>query len=179
MFNDYDFVPTQKQVDEVKSYYEKNLAQIKELQMYNDMLVGKYLKIIKGQFTVPFVFDKKFYNDAIKYCNKKDKENKEGKQHFEYIRDILKDYISKDIKIVEMLIRGYEFYGCEIMFTLGDNEYELYIPIVGNLSEHIVRYHDCIDWDVGKFKLLKKTSGCSWSTIWCDYDFEKIRGVIC
>ena len=100
-YSDYDFVPTQKQVDEVKSYYEKNMAQIKELQMYNDMLVEKYLKIIKRQFTVPFVFDKKFYNNSINYFKNKDKE---GKQNFEYLRDTLKDYISKDIKIVDMLI---------------------------------------------------------------------------
>ena len=176
-YNDYDCVPTQKRVDEVKSYYEKNLAQIKELQMYNDMLVEKYLKIIKGQFTVPFVFDKKFYDNAIKYF--KDKSFKEGKQDFEYIRDTLKDCISKDIKIVDMLIMGYEFYGCEVIFKLGDDEYGLEIPIVGNLSEHIIRCDDYVDWDKGKFRLLKKTSEYSWSTIWCDYDFEKIRGVIC
>ena len=175
-YSDYDFVPTQKQVDEVRSYYEKNLAQIKELKMYNDMLVGKYLKIIKGQFTVPFVFDKKFYNNCIKYFKDKDKE---GKQNFEYLRDTLKDYISKDLKIVDILIMGYEFYGCGVRFKLGDDEYELEIPIVGNLSEHIVRYDDYVDWDKGKFRLLKKTSEHSWSTIWCDYDFEKIRGVIC
>ena len=119
-YSDYDFVPTQKQVDEVRSYYEKNLAQIKELKMYNDMLVGKYLKIIKGQFTVPFVFDKKFYNSAIKYFKDKDKE---GKQNFEYLRDTLKDYINKDLKIVDMLIMWYEFYGCEVRFALGDDEY--------------------------------------------------------
>ena len=39
--------------------------------MYNDMLVEKYLKIIKGQFTVPFVFDKKFYDSAMKYFKDK------------------------------------------------------------------------------------------------------------
>ena len=177
MFDDYNFVPTQKQVDEVKSYYEKNLAQIKELQLYNDMLVGKYLRIIKGQFTVPFVFDKKFYNNCIKYF--KDKSFKEDKQNFEYLRDTLKDYISKDLKITEILIVGYEFYGCSVRFKLGNDEYELEIPIVGNLSEHIVRSDDYVDWDKGKFRLLKKTIECSWSTICCDYDFEKIIGVIC
>ena len=176
-YSDYDFVPTQKQVDEVKSYYEKNMAQIKELQMYNDMLVEKYLKIIKGQFTVPFVFDRKFYDNSIKYFN--DKSFKEGKQNFEYLRDTLKDYISKDIKIVDIIIMGYEFYGCEVRFKLGDDEYELEIPIVGNLHMGVVRYDDYVDWDKGKFRLLKKISGHSWSTIWCDYDFEKIRGVIC
>ena len=83
-YSDYDCVPTQKQVDEVKSYYEKNLAQIKELQMYNDMLVDKFLAVVKGQFTVPFVFDKKFYDNSIKYFH--DKSFKEGKQNFEYLQ---------------------------------------------------------------------------------------------
>lgn len=153
------------ELKQLKGLYDANVNDIYRLQQTNKYLKRNILDVMHSTLRTPFLFSDKVFRKA----QNNDKDN------YNIILDLLQEYISKDIDKYEVLMCGYDDHGAELRFTLDDTDYQLYVPICQNISESSAISGDYIDYDIVNYRIFKRTSKCSWSSICCSDNIEDIK----
>lgn len=162
----YDY--TNVKIDELKqlkTLYSSNLGDIYRLQQTNKYLKRNILDVMHSTLRMPFLFSDKVFRKA----------QNNDKDSYNIILDLLQEYVSKDIEKYKVLMCGYDDHGAELRFTLDDTDYQIYVPICQNISESSAISGDYIDYDIVNYRIFKRTSKCSWSSICCSDNIEDIK----
>jgi hypothetical protein len=153
------------ELKQLKDLYTANVNEIYRLQQTNKYLKRNILDVMHTKLRMPFVFSDNVFRKA----------QKNDKKYYDVILDLLQEYISKDIDKYEVIMCGYDDHGAELRFTLDDTDYQLYVPICRNISESSAISGDYIDYDIVNYRIFKRTSKCSWSSICCSDNIEDIK----
>lgn len=165
---DYNSVKIDE-LKQLKDLYIANVGDIYRLQQTNKYLKRNIIDVMRTTLRPPFLFSDNVFVKAQK------NDNDDNKKYYDCILDLLQEYISKDIKKYEVIMCGYDNHGAELRFTLGDADYQLYVPICQNISETSAMSGDYIDYDIVNYRIFKRTSKCSWSSICCSDNIEDIK----
>lgn len=182
MFYDYEEKQPIDTFDTLVSYYQSNTAKITELNVTNELLKRQATALMRNEQPLALYFETKTYTKVQKYLNKNIKRGhedyKDAKSAYDYILKILQDKISLDIKkldkIVERIGFAYTTISEELYFTLGENEYELHVPISNNLRVDDIFRGDYIDTYANQYQLYARTSSCCVKQIWHGKDLDKL-----
>ena len=182
MFYDYEEKQPIDTFDTLVSYYKSNTAKIEELNVTNELLKLQATELMRNEQPLVLYFETKTYTKVQKYLNKDIKRGhedyKDAKSAYDYILKILQDKISPDIKKIDKIIQrigfSYSTVGEEICFTVGQNEYELHVPISKNLRVDDIFRGDYIEVNANKYQLYARTSNCSITRIWTGVDLDKL-----
>lgn len=166
------------------SYYKSNNDKIAELNTTNALLQKEVASLMNKTFYSSILtnISESGYSDIIKYINKKitrdDEKYKSTKTLYDCILAELNKF-STDIKSIKNIIMriGSSYYNTiaiNLIFDIGDNEYELYVPMSQKITVEDIFYHDYIDMDVNKFQLYIHSSKSSWTRIWVGEDISQI-----
>ena len=153
------------ELKQLKTLYSSNLGDIYRLQQTNKYLKRNILDVMHSTRRMPFAFSDNVFRKA----------QKNEKQYYDVILDLLQEYISKDIDKYEVIMCGYDDHGAELIFTLDDTNYQLYVPICQNISESSAISGDYIDYDIVNYRIFKRTSKSCWSSICCSDNIEDIK----
>lgn len=153
------------ELKQLKDLYSSNLGEIYRLQQTNKYLKRNILDVMHSTLRMPFVFSDNVFRKA----------QKNEKQYYDIILDLLQEYISKDIDKYEVIMCGCDDHGAELKFTLNDTDYQLYVPICRNISESSAISGDYIDYDIVNYRIFKRTSKFSWFSICCSDNIEDIK----
>ena len=165
------------------SYYKSNNDKIAELNTTNALLQKEVASLMNKTFYSSILTNiiESGYSDINKYINKKitrdDEKYKSTKTLYDCILAELNKF-STDIKSIKNIImrvgRYYNTIAINLIFDIGDNEYELYVPMSQKITVEDIFYHDYIDIDVNKFQLYIHSSKSSWTRIWVGEDISQI-----
>lgn len=166
------------------SYYKSNNDKIAELNTTNALLQKEVASLMNKTFYSSILtnISESGYSDINQYINKKitrdDEKYKSTKTLYDCILAEL-NKISTDIKSIKNIIMriGSSYYNTiaiNLIFDIGDNEYELYVPMSQKITVEDIFYHDYIDMDVNKFQLYIHSSKSSWTRIWVGEDISQI-----
>jgi hypothetical protein len=170
-------------INTLLSYYKSNNDKITELNTTNSLLKREVASLMSKTFYSSILtnISESDYHNITKYINKT---IKRGDEKYKTARDLYNcvlselQKISTDIKsIINITTRlggGYRTIAFNIYFSLNDNEYELYVPMLQQITIEDVFYQDYIDMDVNEFQLYIHSSKCSWTRIWTGIDIGQI-----
>ena len=102
-----------------------------------------------------------------------DKKKKKERENLSYIEHAIQNTFFKDedrfdIKIHDIIQGGYEGYYWDLHFDVNGEEYVISIPHREMLTSENIKYaHE------GRFAFMHRTSECSWSIEFCDYEEEE------
>lgn len=174
-------------INTLLSYYKSNNDKIAELNTTNTLLKKEVVSLMSKTFYSSILtnISESDYHNIAKYINKT---IKRGDEKYKSTRDLYNcvlselQKISTDIKsIKDVIVRignGYRTIAINLIFSIGDNEYELYVPMPQKITVDDVFYQDYIDMDVNKFQLYIHSSKCSWTRIWVGEDISQISNDI-
>ena len=170
-------------INTLLSYYKSNNDKITELNTTNSLLKREVASLMSKTFYSSILtnISESEYSNVVKYINKiikrGDERYKPTKTLYDCILSELQK-ISTDIKSIIniMMCCGSSFrtIGFNLIFSINDNEYELYIPILQKITVDDIFYSDYIDMDVNKFQLYIHSSKCGWTRIWVGEDISQI-----
>ena len=160
-------------ISKLKGRYEYLDAQKQDIEFYQRCIVNEYLDAIKRRTLLPMVFPRnpKFYESLL------NTESDNYKRNRKFVSAILKEcLVGVPVRITGFISEGWTTYRLLVRFTAEGNHYELQIPVVENITMNEICYNSYIDWDIFKFRLLRKDSEVSWKEVWkgcdiadCDY----------
>ena len=185
--NYYDNDNNNDTINTLISYYKSNNDKIAELNTTNTLLKQEVVSLMSKKFYMSILTDisESDYSNITKYINKTikrgDEKYKSTKDLYNCILDELQK-ISTDIKSIKNIIirigNGYSTIAINLIFDIGNNEYELYIPMPQNITVNDIFYSNCIDMDVNKFQLYIHSSKVTWTRIWVGEDISQISNEI-
>ena len=135
----------------------------KDLEFYEDAVVNKFIREVRDEFLIQFPFASKFFKDVIDG----DKDNRK------MVEDIIHKFLCKDAQINDYMQVGLPMYAISIYFKVGEDEFDLQVPLRECISRQCCVFDDYIDWNIGAYQLRRRTSEFSWETIWMGYDLKE------
>lgn len=167
--------------------YNKNVSEIEQLDFYNDSIKRETVELLKKTDLVPY-FPKKqeMWSKLIRYVSKELKDEHEedydAKAMYNFILDILKEYISKSIKSIDKVVsqHGYSFslVSYNVYFKVDGKEYMLKFPILSNLNvEDVWGEGGFTDADA-KFSLFEHANSIMWTEIWRGADLTTFNAIL-
>jgi hypothetical protein len=174
-------------INTLLSYYKSNNDKIAELKITNTLLQKEVTSLMREKFYTSILtnISESEYSNITKYINKTIKRGDEKYKSTKTLYDfILKELqtISTDIKSIKNIIvrvgNGYRTIAMNLIFDIGDNEYELCVPMPQKITVDDVFHSDYIDMDVNKFQLYIHSSKVSWTRIWVGEDIGQISNDI-
>ena len=174
-------------INTLLSYYKSNNDKIAELNTTNTLLKKEVTSLMREKIYTSILtnISELEYSNITKYINKT---IKRGDDRYKSTRDLYKcilgelQKISTDIKSITNIMMccgsGFRTIAFNLIFSLNDNEYELYVPMPQKITVDDVFHSDYIDIDVNKFQLYIHSSKISWTRIWAGEDISQISSEI-
>lgn len=169
------------------SYYKSNNDKITELNTTNTLLKQEVVSLMSKKFYMSILtnISESDYSNITKYINKTIKCGDEKYKSTKYLYNCILgelQKISTDIKSIKNIItrigNGYSTIAINLIFDIGNNEYELYVPMPQHITIDDIFYSNYIDMDVNKFQLFIHSSKVSWTRIWVGEDISQIPNEI-
>ena len=157
-------------VDKLKERFNNLKKQEEDIKFYEDAVIDKFIDEIKNTINMQFPFNNDFFRGL---CNKKHEKHDDN---IKLTLHMLQKYISEKITCIDdVLSVGFDMYGVNVCFSVDNANYELIIPVRQNLCKGNVVTDNYIDWNAGKFILLKQDEkyDCCWNTVWSGYDLAE------
>lgn len=157
-------------VSKLKERFEGLKKQEEDIKFYEDAVIDKFISKIKNTMNMQFPFTNDFFKGL---CNKKHEKHDDN---IKLTLQTLQKNISKKIThIDDVLYVGFNMYGVNVCFSVDDVNYELIIPVRQNLCRENIVTDNYINWNAGKFILLKQDEkyNCCWNTVWSGYDLAE------
>jgi len=153
------------ELKELIELYNNNTAEINKLNFYNERIKEQVLEALKRTELKPYMpFKEETWSKLIKYVNKDikrgDADYKSAKAVYSFILDILQDNISPYIVSINKIVNkyGYDFTLVShlIYFNIGDDEYELQVPVLSNLTIKDIYINGYFSTSSARFSLLRR-----------------------
>ena len=183
----YDDNNNDNSINTLISYYKSNNDKILELNTINNLLKNEVTSLMCQKFYPSILtnIDESEYSNITKYINKTIKRGDEKYKSTKTLYDCVMSElhkISTDIKTIKNIIprmgSAYNTISINLIFEIGDNEYELYVPLPHKLNVNDIFHSNYIDMSVNKFQLYIHSSSSSWTRIWVGEDISKISSEI-
>ena len=145
--------------------------QMKDLQFYKECCIDKFIEEVRGYYSMELPHSSEFYETLLNETDENYKRNRK------FIQDELRRLLVKDAKIGECIAEGYDSHGFTVKFTSNKQQYELTIPMTQKINRYnaVGKYSDYVYWDIAEFKLRRRESAHSLTTVWSGYKLSECK----